>query len=55
MGLIVTLIVFVALAAIIVWIADGAPAHDDTLRVLFSIVALPVARLTEPNTKRNAN
>jgi hypothetical protein len=46
LGLIVTLIVFFALARL---------AHGDTARVLFSIGALSAERLTGPNTKGNAN
>jgi hypothetical protein len=55
MGLIFSLIVFVALAAIIVWIADWASGarRYTALAVLNRRVAR--ARLTEPNTKRNAN
>jgi hypothetical protein len=56
MGLIFTLILFVGLAAIIVWIADwtsGTGLHPTAMT--FSIDALLAARSTGPNTKRNAN
>ena len=53
MGLIFTLIVFVGLAAIIVWIADWTSGGGRA--PTFSIDALPAVRSIEPNTKRNAN
>jgi hypothetical protein len=55
MGLIVTLIVFVALAAIIVWIVDWASGARRYTALAVSIGALPAAKSTGPNTKRKAN
>jgi hypothetical protein len=56
MGLIITLIVFVGLAAIIVWMQIGRPAANDApQRLTLSISVMPAARSTEQNTKRNAS
>jgi hypothetical protein len=55
MHLIVVLIVFVGLAAIIVWVADWTSGSEETPQPLtFSIDALPAARSTGRSMTRNA-
>jgi hypothetical protein len=56
MGLIVSLIIFVGLAAIIVWIADYTSVGARRYKALAILNgALPAARSIGPNTKRNVN
>jgi hypothetical protein len=51
MGLIITLIIWVVLAAVIVWIADWTARPQTALD--FLIGAFAAARLTGPNTTRS--
>jgi hypothetical protein len=53
MHLIVTVIIFVGLAAILIWVADWTSTRRRTA-LMFSIAVLPMARLTGPNMTRNA-
>src|SRR6516164_11013881 len=53
--IIIALIVFVGLAAIIIWVADWTSAAHDPQRLTFSIGVWPAARSTVPNTTRSAS